>query len=255
MKMKFMILSLTMISLLNAFDHSHKVFDKILKKYVVISGKQSFVKYKELSKDINDLDLYIREIEKISKKEYLKWSKEQKMAFLINAYNALTIKLILSEYPVKSIKDIGGFFSGPWKEKFFNLFGKKSYLDFIEHEILRKDFKDSRIHFALVCASKGCPPLKDEAFTADLLENQLNDARVNFLTDIQRNYFDKRKNEINISSIFKWFKKDFLNEETSLKKYVSKYMTNDSSLREKIISKKTDIEFIDYDWSLNDYKK
>jgi len=151
------ILILTVSISLFAFDHAHAAFDTVLNEYVVVKGPQSVVKYKELKKNSTDLELYLQQIQTVSKEEYNNWSKQQQMAFLINAYNALTIKLILTEYPVKSIKKIGGFFTKPWKIEFFTFLGEKRHLDYIEHEILRKDFSDAYVHKFLHKILPYCP--------------------------------------------------------------------------------------------------
>jgi len=174
------------------------------------------------------------------------------MAFLINAYNAFTIQLILTKYPVDSIKAYGGLFiNSPWEKKFFTLFGKKTTLNIIEHDLLRKLYKESRLHFVLVCASRSCPPLKNEAYVADKLEQQFTDATINFLRDSERNRFNAENNKIEISKIFKWYKKDFTSSAGSINDYVAPFMTDDVDIRILIANKETKIIYLDYDWSLN----
>ena len=144
--------------------------------------------------------------------EFDAWTKPQQQAFLINAYNAFTVELILTRYPdLKSIRDFGSVFGNPWKDKFFTLFGQPSYLDFIEHETLRKEgvYDDPRVHVAVVCASIGCPMLRNEAFTADNLEAQLDDAMRRFLSDRTRNRYNPQSKKLEISKIFDWYGKDF----------------------------------------------
>lgn len=249
----FLLSGLWSTQFLFAFDHQHRQFDQLLKQVVVIKGHQSQVDYRLVKQEPELLDRYIRSIEAVTLGEYEGWNEPEKMAFLINAYNALTIRLILTEYPnLESIKDIGGFFSGPWKQKFFKLFGKESYLDYIEHEILRVDFKEPRIHFALVCASKACPPLRNEPFLAERLETQLEAAAFNFLQDPERNRFNQKEQRLEISSIFKWFKKDFATSAGSLEAFLAPYITSDLDLRTLIRNGDVDIKFLAYDWSLND---
>ena len=237
------------------FDHSHSKFDRILKKAVVVIGPKSQVRYASLKKEPQALNEYQREIEQVTLSEFKQWSESQQIAFLINAYNALTIKLILSEYPdLKSIKDLGGFFSGPWKVEFFSLFGAKRHLDHIEHGLLRKNYREPRIHFALVCASIGCPPLRAEAFVPERLDSQLNDAMKKFLRDTDRNIFNPDTNTLEISSIFKWFKGDFVNVAGSVEAFIAPWITDDIYLRLRIRNEEPDIEYLDYDWNLNDVK-
>jgi hypothetical protein len=238
-----------------AYDHSYKNYNEILKQVVVVNGHQSFVDYTKLKSDTSILDDFIQGIEYMGKTEFDAWSREQQMAFLINAYNALTIKLILTKYPVDSIKDYGGFIvNSPWHRNFFTLFGKDATLNIIEHDLLRKVYKEPRLHFVLVCASKSCPPLINEAYVADKLEQQFADASSNFLRDIERNRFDAADDKLEISKIFKWYKKDFISSAGSVNAYVAPLMTDDAALQTLIANKETNISYLDYDWSLNDAK-
>ena len=235
-----------------AFDHQHRIFDQLLQEAVVIKGSQSRIKYGLIQKQPELLNQYVQQIEGVSKALYQEWSKDEQLAFLINAYNALTLKLILTQYPdLESIKDIGGFFSSPWKQKFFTLLGQKRHLDYIEHEKIRVDFKEPRIHFALVCAAISCPPLKNEAFTAKRLDLQLDAAARNFLQDPQRNRFNPSKKQLELSSIFKWFKKDFVAVKGSVEAFVGPYITSDPSALQMILNQQVKLDFLDYDWSLN----
>lgn len=234
------------------FDQSHNAFDKILKQYVVVNGPQSAVRYGEIKKNPAQLNSYITELEAVTADEFSGWSEPQQIAFLINAYNALTIQLILTKYPdLKSIKDLGGFFTGPWKVKFFTLFGEKHHLDYIEHELLRVNYTEPRIHFALVCASIGCPPLITEAYTGDRLDEQLNRSMISFLRDPERNRYDKADKTLYLSSIFKWFSEDFTKVNSSVEAFVAPWITDDKTEQDLITGKKVDLEYLDYDWSLN----
>lgn len=214
-----------------AFDHSHSPFDQVLKDHVVNRGHESVVRYKALAKNPSALDTYLASVSKVSEAEYGAWTEPQKLAFLINTYNAFTLKLIVEHYPVKSIKDLGGIFISPWKKKFFALFGTKAHLDHIEHDLIRGQFKEPRIHFALVCASKGCPKLMDSAFTAASLGDQLEQAAQNFLTDIEKNRMKSSPTPVlELSSIFKWYGKDFGADEKALKAYILPRMQLASAL-------------------------
>ncbi|MDM8537651.1 DUF547 domain-containing protein, partial [Desulfobacterales bacterium HSG17] len=163
-----------------AFDHKHTTWDHLLTKHIkwIKNGTASQVDYSGLKKDHAKLKLYINSLSGVTQKEFKSWTKEQQLAFLINAYNAFTIELILTKYPdLKSIKDIGSFLKNPWKKKFFNLLGKLRNLDWIEHDIIRKPgvYDDPRIHAAVNCASVGCPALRNSAFKADSLDADLED--------------------------------------------------------------------------------
>ena len=187
------------------------------------------------------------------------------MAFLINAYNAFTIELILTKYPdVKSIKDLGSTFSSPWKKSFFKLLGEERNLDWIEHDKLRPTgknivnggYQDPRIHVAIVCASIGCPALPPEAFTAAKLDTQLESGMVKFVGDKTRNRFEGGK--LQVSSIFKWFKDDFEKGYKGFGKVedvFAKYadaLSSDAAAQAQIRAKSVSISHLDYDWSLND---
>lgn len=224
-----------------AFDHSHKTYDSILKKYV-LNGK---VDYKSL-KNESKLKLYLDSLSDVSVAEYNSYSKEQKLAFLINAYNAFTIQLILDNYPLKSIRNIGILPLAPWKKEFFKLLGDERSLGWIEHEKLRKDFDEPRIHFAIVCASIGCPPLISDAFTPEKLESQLETIKNNFLNDTSKNRYDAESNTLYLSSIFDWFKEDFT-KKGNLIDFIQ------PSIKVKI-GANPKIKYTYYDWNLNEKK-
>lgn len=234
------------------FDHTHAGWTEILKNFVITKGPVSQFNYKSLKENPQSLNTYLTKLSAVTKKDFDSWSNPQKMSFWINAYNAYTVKLIIDNYPVKSIKDIGGFFSSPWKKEFFKIFGKKFYLDKIEHEILRKNFKEPRIHFAVNCASIGCPALRDEAFTAENLEEQLQEQAVLFMKDTTRNSVNHEKKTVTVSKIFKWFKEDFGTKDNKVIAYVFPFMKGDSDQLETW--QKYDLEYSDYDWKLNEVK-
>lgn len=246
--MKFKLISLlafiVSFSAFAEFDHSHLAFDKILKKYSTKKDGQVYFSYKELSKSKSLLREYLKQLESISKKELSEFSNKQKLAFWINAYNAYTIEIILKNYPVDSIKDIGSglFSSGPWKEKFITLIGGKMSLDNIEHGIIRKEFKEPRIHFAVNCASIGCPSLLQESFVENKLEEQLNRAALNFLTNKNKNYV--KGNTLHLSKIFKWYGSDFDQEYGGVQNYIVKTLG--------LSNKKYKINYNKYDWKLNE---
>ena len=148
------------------FDHSHKAFDDLLKKHVtyISNGNASQVSYAGFARDRAALKAYLDSVSAVPEATYKSWNKNQQLACLINAYNAYTIELILTKYPnLKSIRDLGGTFTKPWSLKFFTLFGKDTHLDNIEHDMIRAEgvFNDPRIHVAVVCASIGCPMLRN----------------------------------------------------------------------------------------------
>ena len=246
-----------------ALDHAHKAWDELLHKHVryVENGTGSRVSYAGFQKDRAALQKVLDDYQKVTRAEFDGWTKPQQQAFLINAYNAFTVEKILKRYPdLKSIRDFGSVFGNPWKDKFFTLFGQPAYLDLIEHEMLRKDgvYDEPRVHVAVVCASIGCPMLRNEAFTAERLEAQLEDAMRRFLSDRSRNHYNPEKRRLEVSKIFDWYGRDFERGHkgfTSLKATFARYaeqLSDKPEERALIREQKADVSFLEYDWSLND---
>ena len=215
-----------------AFNHG--TFDRLLKKYVDAQGRVNYKGFKSEEKAFND---YLAQLSK--NPPTAADSKAEQMAFWINAYNAYTIRLILDNYPLKSIKDIGE----PWKKEFILIGGQKMSLDNIEHGILRKKFDDPRIHFALVCASISCPPLRPEAYSAARLNAQLDDQARDFLNNSGKNKITPASAQL--SSYFDWYKDDWNANGQSVVKWVNKYSKTK-------IDANTKIGFMDYNWNLNE---
>jgi hypothetical protein len=247
------------------FDHSHKAWDALVKKHVVLvaGGNASQLRYAEFAKDRAALKAYLDALSGVPAAQFAAWTREQRMAFLINAYNAFTVELILENYPVKSIKDIGSdLFNNRWKKKFFKLLGEDSYLDRIEHEILRKpgSYDEPRVHFAVNCASIGCPMLREEAYVAERLEAQLEQQTVRFLSDRSRNRVGAQ-GRLEVSKIFDWFKEDWSSGYkgiSSREMYFAGYakLLSDNPEQQKLVADgKAPLAFLDYDWSLNDARK
>lgn len=236
------------------FHHSHKQWTLFLQKHVNVKGFANTVTYKAIQADPSELNDYLRSLETVTKNEFDSFSENEKLAFLINAYNAFTVKLIVDHYPVKSIKDIGSFLSSPWKKKFFRLLGEERHLDNIEHDMIRKWFNEPRIHFAVVCASIDCPALRNEAFTSDEIETQLEDAAQNFLSDKSRNRYVPEKKVLEISSLFKWYGSDFPQKYGSLQAFLAPRIATTPEYQSIIREKKASVTYLDYDWSLNEEK-
>jgi len=254
----------------HAFDHSHAAWDALVKRHVklVDGGKASQVRYAGFARDRAVLKAYLAEVSAVGEAEFRGWPKAQQMAFLINAYNAWTVELILTKYPdLKSIRDLGNIvFNSPWKKKFFTLFGRESYLDQVEHEILRKPgaYDEPRVHYAVNCASVGCPMLREEAYVAARLDAQLEEQARRFLSDRTRNRYDPRSGRLEVSEIFKWFKEDWTSgyrgiggagPVTSREQYFARYadLLADSPADRRLVAEgKAPIAHLDYDWSLND---
>jgi len=224
-----------------AFDHSHAAFTSVLKTHV--SGND--VDYAGLKKSPDKLGAYLDSLAKVSQSEFKGWTEDQEMAYLINLYNAGTLKLIIDNHPLKSIKDIGS----PWKKKVVKLFGTDRSLDYVEHDLLRKNYNDPRIHFGVNCASIGCPALRNEAFQASKLNRQLDEQAKGFLNDTAMNRVDGKSGVLYLSSIFDWFKGDFVKKSGSVEKFVAPYFNEGD--RKAIQAGKLKIKYTDYDWSLN----
>jgi hypothetical protein len=249
-----------------ALDQSHKAWDDLLKKHVryVQDGSASKVDYAGIARDRAQFEAVLDEYRKVTKVEFDGWTKPQQEAFLINAYNAFTIEKILTRYPkIASIRDFGSVFGNPWKDKFFRLFGEPSYLDQIEHEILRREgaYDEPRVHVAVVCASVGCPMLSRDAFTAENLEEQLEGGMKRFLSDRSRNRYNPQTRKLEISRIFDWYGKDFEKGHKgygSVKATLAKYadfLADKPDDRALVRGEKADVAFLEYDWSLNDVKQ
>lgn len=220
---------------------NHQLFSEILSDYV----RSGWVDYKRLKSD-KRLDTYISKLEKTNV-TYL--NKDEQLAFWINAYNAYTLKLIVDKYPVKSIRDIGfPLISSPWDKKIASIEGKSLTLNDIEHEIIRKQFDEPRIHFALVCAAKSCPPLRSDAYTGNLLEKQLTDQTHLFFVNSTFNYIDRKQKKIFLSKILEWYQGDFEKKSSFIKTIFPYFQLPEDAISELQTFK---IEFLDYNWSLN----
>jgi hypothetical protein len=241
-----------------AFDHGYAAWNALLKKHVkwLPDGKQSRVDYAAFKADRAALKAVLDAFSAVPKTAFDGWTREQRMAFLINAYNAFTVELILTKYPdLQSIKDLGSFVQSPWKKKFFVLLGEERHLDWIEHEQLRPLYHDPRVHAAVNCASIGCPALRDEAFAAAKLDAQLDDGMLRFMGDRTRNRVRNGKAEV--SSIFKWFREDweqghrgFRRVEDLLALYAPQ-LSDDAAEQARLRERALPVTHLDYDWSLN----
>ncbi len=236
------------------FDQDHKNLTEVLQQAVVVNGSVAKVRYKWLVKHQTKLILYLKDMAHVTPKVYQSWNDKDKMAFLINAYNAFTLKLIVDNYPLKSIKKIGGIFKflkSPWKIDFITLIWKRMSLDDIEH-MLRTDFSDPRVHFAINCASVGCPALRNEAYVGSRLDSQLDEQTRLFLRDGVRNQIDVTNKTLKLSKIFDWYEDDFNKKAGSVEKFIAPYITDDPAVRKSLMNNEYKIEYTDYDWSLND---
>ncbi len=220
-----------------AFDHSHAQFQTVLDRYVS-DGK---VNYEGLSKDRAGLDSFVTTCGQVSFEQYRAFTKNEKLAMMLNLYNAAAIQYILNHWPVESIQDIGGLFTSPWNEKFLTLFGHEASLGMIEHDILRTDFKEPRVHFALVRTSRSGGKLPGEVYRDDRMNQMLASAEKRFLKESpEENRFEN--GVLHISPVFKWYRDDFDGED-GVKTLFQIYYPE--------VNKDTRIEYTEYDWGLN----
>ncbi len=237
----FFLLIFTHVSSFGQEHFTHSIWNELTAKHVSAKGN---VNYKGFIKDEKKLNTYLTELSKHHPEP--EWDNNDQLAFWINAYNAFTVKLIIKNYPLKSIKDIGGSIykvNTAWDIKFIHI-GDETYdLNNIEHGIIRKDFDEPRIHFALNCASVSCPRLRNEAFVGSMLDEQLDDQAEKFINNPDKNTINS--NNAELSKIFQWFKGDFNNGNSNVISFINRYS-------DKKITKKTKISYKSYDWNLNE---
>jgi Protein of unknown function, DUF547 len=240
------------------FDHTHAAWDALLRKHVrwLPDNKQSRVDYDGLRTDRAALRPVLDAYSAVPTAEFEGWTRPQQMAFLINAYNAWTVELVLRQYPdLKSIKDLGSLLQSPWRKKFFVLLNETRHLDWIEHEQLRPRYRDWRVHGAVNCASIGCPALRPEAYQPAQLDAQLDDGMLRFMSDRTRNRV--RDGQLQVSAIFKWFREDFergdrgvWRVEDLFARYAAQ-LGDDPTEQARVRAKTMPVTWLDYDWSLN----
>ncbi|MFP6582033.1 MAG: DUF547 domain-containing protein [Candidatus Hydrogenedentota bacterium] len=248
---------------------SYDDYSTLLKNYVDDQGR---VDYKGLQADRAALDAFVASLGAVDPDSYDGWSTETKMALWINAYNAITLKAIIDHYPIEkgglinsirypknSIRQIDGV----WKKHTTRVAGRTVTLDAIEHDILRKEFEDPRIHVAIVCASVSCPPLLDEAFVAERLNAQLDDQSVQFFAGKKWFRIDSDKNKVYLSAILDWFDEDFVGhynagntisdhgkKKGAILDFARTYAHDHQA--EYLTTATYKVSFLDYDWSLNE---
>ncbi len=219
---------------------THALWDTLLQEHVNDAG---WVDYEGLLKDSVKMNKYLDLLSNHHPNDK-NWTENERKAYWINAYNAFTVKLIMDYYPVASIKDIKNgipFVNTVWDIKFIEIEGQKYDLNNIEHGIIRPRFKDPRVHFAVNCASVSCPKLQNRAYTADKIDEQLDEAAREFLADESRNKLSKDK--VELSKLFTWYKGDFT-ENTSVIGFINQY----APIK---INENANITYLDYDWNLN----
>lgn len=245
-----------------AFDQTYAAWTQLLHAHVRVidSGDASRVDYAGLVHDRAKLDAFTASLSAVPAAQFKAWSRAGREAFLINAYNAFTVQLILSRYPnLTSIKDIGGWFKSPWKIDFFTLLGHRTHLDALEDRLRKPGaYDDPRIHFAINCASIDCPMLRPEAYVASRLDTQLDDQARRFLSDHRRNRYDPDSHTLQVSKIFDWYRSDFSHGWhgiTSVRQFLASHaalLTNDPQVQARIRAQQVPVTFLSYNWRLND---
>jgi len=228
----------------NAFDAAHSEWTTLLSRVV----RNGLVDYTRLQSEVRSLDRYLASLSAVEPGTFKGWDESSQIAFLCNAYNAFTLKLVLDHKPRQSIKEIGGPFRSPWKLPVVRLFGEALSLDALEHENLRKRYQEPRIHFALVCAAMGCPPLREEAYVGSRLDRQLSDQARRFLAQSSKHRIDWDMRLVYISPIFKWFEEDFVKTSGSVWAAIRPYWPEGAK---PAAFEKFEIRYSEYDWSLN----
>lgn len=260
------IVSFLMLALFTSFTQAntlHERWNVLLKNHVsaVNNGHNTAVNYAGFLAQRGELKAYLQALEEVTQADFKVFNDAEQLAFLLNAYNAWTIELILTKYPdLKSIRDLGNIFRSPWKKSFIPLLGKTVSLDDIEHDFIRGEnkYNEPRIHFAVNCASIGCPSLREEAYVAAKLDTQLEAQTVRFMSDKSRNKIDG--DTLYLSSIFKWYKDDFalgFRGANSLESFVLLYKDSlnvSAAQQAELEIKAIKIRYLDYNWLLNDIK-
>jgi len=205
-----------------------------------MQGHQSRVDYPRLIETRGQLDQYLASLSSVPRTTFDGFTKDQQLAYLINTYNGYQLRQVIDHYPLKSIKDVGSFFSSPWSKEFFILFGEAASLDYVEHQLIRKLFKEPRIHFAVNCASISCPPLSNQAYVALRLDDQLEHAASNFLNDTEANYL--KGETLYVSKIFDWYEEDFPN---GVINFATRYRSGLPAANQ------IKLRFSEYNWNLN----
>jgi hypothetical protein len=227
----FLLAIMTTLSTPEASTPDHSLWEAVLQQHVSEDGA---VHYKKLAKNDKDLNAYLEELANHPPMD--SWSRDEKLAYWINAYNAFTIKLIVDNYPVKSIRDL--YDGNPWDVKWIKL-GRQTYsLNQIEHDIIRPRYDEPRIHFAVNCAAQSCPPLLNHAWTADNLEQYLEQQTRAFINNEAYNTISATSLEL--SQIFNWYGEDF----DDVKAFVNRYTPTD-------VKDGAKVSFREYNWALN----
>lgn len=234
----------------DTFDQSHARFARVLDAVV----KEARVDYAKLKAAPGELDGYLKDVAAVPAAEFARWRESDRLALLINLYNAQTLRLITDHYPLPSIRSIGVLPGAAWREPVVRQGGQIMTLDHLENKVIRPQYREPRIHFALVCAAVGCPPLRGEPFVGARLNEQLDEQARRFLASADKNRFEPATATLHLSPIFKWYDKDFVASAGSLAAYVKPFLPEVQ--RSALVDPaKVKVSFTDYDWTLNELKR
>jgi hypothetical protein len=243
------------------FDHQHALLGEVLKRHV----RDGLVDYAALQRERATLDRYAAQLAAVERQVVDGWSRDQRLAFWINAYNALTLRTIVDHYPIRRGSLVGVAFPansiwqipGAFKEARHRVAGQRLSLDDIEHRIIRPTFAEPRIHVALVCAARSCPVLRADPYVAARLDAQLAEQTRRFAADRSHGLRAAAgRRGVEVSSIFKWFGEDFAplaagNEKRGVLAFLAAY-SDDPALLARLRDPATPVDYLDYDWTLND---
>lgn len=253
------------------FDHSYSKYNSLLNEYV----DNASVNYEGFIDSRAEFETFLRTLGSVNENDFENWTQEQKLAFWINAYNAFTIKAIIDHYPIKRSFSLVGIFYAPsdsilqikgvWTKLQFRAVGRMVTLDEIEHQILRKEFNEPRIHMAINCASISCPNLSNEAYVPQRLEQQLAQASIDFVNNPSKGiHIDEQKGKVKLSKIFKWFGEDFIQnygsaklfnnyslKENAVLNFTAEYLEA-QAVKEYLMNNTLKIGYLGYDWHLNE---
>ncbi len=246
--MRFFLAALILILLPSAFAYDEASLNGLLSKYVSGEGLVDYTAWKASDTDLSALRTFTDELASFDPTSL---SEGERLAFWINAYNAFALREVLERYPVETIRPRD--FLGIPERSFFTeekhvVNGTSYSLDEIENDVLRSQFEEPRIHFAIVCASTSCPELRTEAYTAERLEAQLNEQARSFINDPIRNRYET--STASISKIFDWFEGDFTDAAASVPAYLTSFADEEATA--VLESPELDVEYMSYDWGLND---
>lgn len=225
---------------------SHDLFDQVLQEHVDENGR---VNYTQLKANPEKLEAYL---DLLAVAKPTEWSYNEQLAFWINAYNAIVIKGVIDHYPTNSVRRVK-LFRGFFYRLKFQVAGKTYTPNQIEHGILREEFPDPRVHFAIVCASFSCPPIGDRAFSAETIEERLETLTFNFIQNPEHVRIDRAKHIVHLSKIFKWYENDFMEGYDGVADFLADYRPPEDA--EYLSSMDIKFRYLDYDWTLNDQKQ